>query len=108
VIDSVKDVADQIAAVRSIAAQQGQEALALEKTEAAYALARQRYEAGLGNYLTVLTAETIVLQQRSADAELKARVLDTNVQLIRALGGGFTTAPELAQASPSSNSGALK
>jgi outer membrane protein TolC len=74
----------------------------------AYALARQRYEAGLGNYLTVLTAETIVLQQRSADAELKARVLDTNVQLIRALGGGFNTVPTLAQASTSSNSGALK
>ena len=108
VIDSVKDVADQIAAVRSIASQQGQEALALEKTEAAYALARQRYEAGLGNYLTVLTAETIVLQQRSADAELKTRVLDTNVQLIRALGGGFSTAPALAQATTSSNSGALK
>jgi NodT family efflux transporter outer membrane factor (OMF) lipoprotein len=108
VIDSVKDVADQIASIRSILRQQGEEALALEKTEQAYALARQRYEAGLGNYLTVLTAETIVLQQRRADAELKARVLDTNVQLVRALGGGFVATPALAQASPSMNSGASK
>jgi NodT family efflux transporter outer membrane factor (OMF) lipoprotein len=108
VIDSVKDVADQIASTRSILRQQGEEALALEKTEQAYALARQRYEAGLGNYLTVLTAETIVLQQRRADAELKARVLDTNVQLVRALGGGFVATPALAQASPSMNSGASK
>jgi NodT family efflux transporter outer membrane factor (OMF) lipoprotein len=106
VIDAVKDVADQIASTRSIDRQQGQEALALEKTEQAYSLALQRYQAGLGNYLTVLTAETIVLQQRRADAELKARVLDTNVQLVRALGGGFTAGPAIAQASSPTNSGA--
>ena len=108
VIDSVKDVADQIASIRSIERQQGQEARALEKTEQAYSLALQRYQAGLGNYLTVLTAETIVLQQRRADAELKARVLDTNVQLVRALGGGFSASPALAQASSALNSGVSK
>jgi outer membrane protein TolC len=54
----------------------------------------------------VLTAETAVLQQRRADAELKARVLDTHVQLIRALGGGFNPTPAIAQVTTSTNSGA--
>lgn len=105
VIDSVKDVADQIDSMRSISAQQVEEANALAKTEQAYSLALQRYQAGLGNYLIVLTAETAVLQQRSADAELKARVLDTNVQLVRALGGGFVMAPAVAEGANQLNSG---
>jgi len=105
VIDSVKDVADQIDSMRSIAAQQVEESDALTKTEQAYSLALQRYQAGLGNYLIVLTAETAVLQQRRADAELKARVLDTNVQLVRALGGGFVIQPALAQSTNPLNPG---
>ena len=40
--------------------------------ESAYDLARQRYRAGLGNYLAVLTAETNVLAQRRSAADLDA------------------------------------
>ena len=39
----------------------------------------QRYRAGLGNYLNVLTAETAVLAQRRAGVDLAARALDTQV-----------------------------
>ena len=49
----------------------------------------QRYEAGLGNYLQVLSAETAVLNQRRLAVDLAARALDTQVALMRALGGGF-------------------
>ena len=53
----------------------------------------QRYKAGLGNYLNVLTAETPVLAQRRLAVDLTARVLDTQVALIRALGGGYAPEP---------------
>jgi NodT family efflux transporter outer membrane factor (OMF) lipoprotein len=89
VIDAFRDVADEVSSLRSLQRQRTEQALALEKTEQAYALATQRYRAGLGNYLTVLTAETSVLQQRRADTEMKARLLDLNVNLVRALGGGY-------------------
>jgi outer membrane protein TolC len=37
----------------------------------------------------VLTAETTVLNQRRQGVDLAARALDTQVALMRALGGGY-------------------
>jgi NodT family efflux transporter outer membrane factor (OMF) lipoprotein len=92
-VDALRDVADQITSLQSLQRQQAEEQQALETIEQAYSLAVQRYKAGLGNYLTVLTAESAVLQQRRISADLKARALDLNVTLVRALGGGYEAAP---------------
>ena len=89
VIDSVHDVADQLTSASAIARQQSEQTAAQTSAESAYAIANQRYKAGLGNYLNVLNAETAVLNQRRLAVDLAARALDTQVQLIRALGGGF-------------------
>lgn len=51
------------------------------------------YQAGLGNYLNVLTAESSVLAQRRLAVDLTARTLETQVALIRALGGGYAPEP---------------
>jgi NodT family efflux transporter outer membrane factor (OMF) lipoprotein len=92
-VDAVRDVADQIASLQSIARQQAEQAQAQASAEAAYDIAVQRYKAGLGTYLVVLNAETGVLNQRRAAADLKARALDTQVALIRSLGGGYAAQP---------------
>ncbi len=89
VIDAVHDVADQIASARAIQKQQAEQSQAQGNAETAYSIATQRYQAGLGTYLHVLAAETAVLAQRRAAADLQARVLDNQVQLMRALGGGY-------------------
>ena len=52
-----------------------QEDAGKKSAESAYDLATQRYRAGLGNYLVVLTAESNVLAQRRAVTDLKARHL---------------------------------
>jgi outer membrane protein TolC len=83
-------VADQLTSTKAIERQQAEQQAAQRSAEAAYAIAVQRYEAGLGNYLNVLNAETAVLAQRKLAVDLAARSVDTQVQLIRALGGGFT------------------
>lgn len=104
VIDAVRDVGDQLASSKAIARQQGEQQAAQAAAETAYAIALQRYQAGLGNYLGVLSAETGVLAQRRQGVDLAARALDTQVQLIRALGGGYTaedTASDPAHASAS-------
>lgn len=88
-LDAVHDVADQLDSARSIARQQAEQRQAQAAAEAAYALALERYRAGLSNYLTVLAAETSVLAQRRLGVDLAARSLDTQVNLIRALGGGY-------------------
>jgi NodT family efflux transporter outer membrane factor (OMF) lipoprotein len=93
VLDAVRDAVDQIGSLRSIDRQRAQQAEATAAAESAYDLATQRYRAGLGTYLTVLTAESNVLLQRRQSADLDARALDTEVALVRALGGGYADAP---------------
>ena len=88
-VDAVKDVADQVVSLQSVSAQLADQQLARIKTEQAYDVAVVRYKAGLSTYLTVLNAQTSVFQQQRADAELHARVLDLDVALTRALGGGY-------------------
>jgi NodT family efflux transporter outer membrane factor (OMF) lipoprotein len=93
VIDAVRDVADQVASSQAVARQQAEQRAAQEAAESAYDIAVQRYQAGLGNYLNVLTAETGVLAQRRLAVDLAGRALDTQVALIRALGGGYAPEP---------------
>jgi NodT family efflux transporter outer membrane factor (OMF) lipoprotein len=89
VIDAVRDVADQIASTQAIARQQAEQVQALGKAQAAYDIAQQRFDVGLTTALNVLLAETAVLAQQRPGVDLAARALATQVQLIRALGGGF-------------------
>ena len=60
--------------------------------EEAYDLALLRYREGIGNYLQVLSAETPLLAQQSLDADLRSRQLALEIDLVRALGGGFDEA----------------
>jgi NodT family efflux transporter outer membrane factor (OMF) lipoprotein len=90
VLDAVRDAADQIGSLRSIARQQAQQAQAQAAAEAAYTISTQRYQAGLGGYLMVLNAETSVLSQRRQAVDLLARALDIQIALTRALGGGYS------------------
>ncbi|MEO7127806.1 MAG: efflux transporter outer membrane subunit [Rhodoferax sp.] len=105
VINAVRDVADEVASSQSIVRQQGEQRAAQAATESAYQIALERYKAGLGNYLNVLTAETSVLKQRRLAVDLGARALDTQVALIGALGGGYqaSTQAHASGATPVSN-----
>lgn len=91
VIDAAHDAADQISSARSIERQRAEQARAQAAAESAYDLALQRYRAGLGTYLTVLTVETSVLNQRRLGADLLARSLDVQIALMHALGGGYAS-----------------
>lgn len=93
VLQAVQEVADQLHSAQSIARQQREHASAQASAEAAYQLAQQRYRAGLGTYLTVLSAESAVLQQRRLAVDLQARAADTQLVLVRALGGSLSAAP---------------
>lgn len=89
VVEAVRETADQIGSIRSIARQQAEQSEAQAAAESAYALAVKRYRAGLGTYLTVLSAESSVLAQRRAAIDLDARELVAHAELMRALGGGY-------------------
>ena len=102
VIDAVRDVADALSSIDHLARIAAEQARAREATTDAYNLAVIRYRAGLGNYLTVLTAQTQQLVQDRLDADLKARAFELDVNLARALGGGFAdvTPVNLSAAAP--------
>jgi NodT family efflux transporter outer membrane factor (OMF) lipoprotein len=89
--DALREVADQLASLRSVERQRAQAEEGGRLAKDAYDLAMLRYREGLGNYLQVLTAETQVLGQRNLQAALDARALDAGVSLTRALGGGYPT-----------------
>jgi len=93
VLEAVHDVADQLVTTQSLERQQSEQRNAQQAAEDAYQIAVQRYKAGLSTYLQVLATESNVLQQRRAAVDLKARVIDTQVTLWRALGGGLPTSP---------------
>ena len=94
VIDAVREVADALSSIGQLSRVVSEQARAREATTDAYNLAVIRYKAGLGNYLTVLTAQTQQLAQDRLDADLKARAFELDVNLARALGGGYAdTAP---------------
>ena len=89
VLEAVRETADQLNARQSLERQRDQQAQARSAAEAAYDIATQRYRAGLSGYLTVLSAETSLFNQRRQTVDLQARALSTQVALVRALGGGF-------------------
>ena len=94
VLEAVHEVADRITSAQAVQRQQTEQRAAQASAESAYAIALQRYEAGLGNYMNVLAAEAPVLAQRRQGVDLAARALDTQVQILHALGG------DLPQATP--------
>ena len=90
VLSAAKEAGDAIGSVQSLARQQALQAQTAAKTETAYGFAVQRFRAGLGNYLVVLSTESPLLAQRRLGIDLRARQLDTHVQLMQALGGGWS------------------
>ena len=92
VIEALRETADAVTSQKMLASRLASSRSALADFEEANRLARQRYEHGLSTYLDVLSAEEGVLGARLDVAQLEARAFTLDVQLIRALGGGFTAA----------------
>ena len=90
-------MADAAASERALATRLGESRAALLADEEAYRIARLRYDGGLSNYQSVLLSEDTVLQSRRTVADLEARAFSLDVQLIRALGGGFGAAAQTAE-----------
>jgi multidrug efflux system outer membrane protein len=66
---------------------------AVETSETAAVLARQRFEAGATDFLTVLDAERALLLARDEFARSQTRTATSLVAVYKALGGGWETAP---------------
>jgi NodT family efflux transporter outer membrane factor (OMF) lipoprotein len=90
VIEALHETADAVTSRKLLVSRLANSRRALADFEEANSLARKRYEHGLSTYLDVLTAEESVLEARLDVAQLETRAFSLDVQLIRALGGGFS------------------
>lgn len=89
---ALQDVADASASAQSAAKQLDERRSALRAGEQAYAVARERYQGGLSPYVSVLSAENAVIDERRAYADAASRAFGLDIALIRALGGGYVAA----------------
>lgn len=89
VIGALREVADAVTSRRQVAAQVIDARASLTDAEGAYQVAQLRYRGGLSTFLNVLSAEQAVLTARRSLADIEARRFSLDVQLVRALGGGF-------------------
>jgi len=95
VLTAFQGVEDNLAAVRILADEATQQAAAVAAAERSLALTRNRYQAGIATYLEVITAQNAAFNNQRAAVDLRVRQMTASVNLIRALGGGWT-AGELA------------
>ena len=92
VIQALRETADAVTSRKMLVERLAQSRSALASYETALRLAQRRYENGLSTYLDVLTAQESVVNARLTVAQLETRAFTLDVQLVRALGGGFRAA----------------
>lgn len=92
VIQALRETADAVTSEQMLTRRLAQSRSALASYEDALRLAQLRYQHGLSTYLDVLTAQESVVGARLTLAQLQTRAFTLDVQLVRALGGGFQTA----------------
>ncbi len=92
VLAAIQQAEDGIASTRLLAIESQQSAEAREAAGKAQSLSLVLYQQGLDNYLNVVVAEVTALQAGVSTLGVDIRTAQSRVNLVLALGGGWTTA----------------
>jgi NodT family efflux transporter outer membrane factor (OMF) lipoprotein len=92
VLTTFQNVEDNLAALRILAQEAAQQAAATAAAERSLTLARSRYAGGITSYLEVITAQNAALANQRTAVDLRVRRMTASVNLIKALGGGWSAA----------------
>ena len=95
------DVENSLAGIHHLGNQAAAQQRAVANARRAAELAGERYRAGIVSYLEVVDANRATLQTERANAQIVGQRLITAVQLIKALGGGWTEHQLFAKAASS-------
>jgi NodT family efflux transporter outer membrane factor (OMF) lipoprotein len=89
VLSAFQEVEDDLASLRYLAEEAGQQQEAVVASEQALVLENARYLAGTDSYLNVITTQAIELADRQAAVTILQRRMLAAVDLVKALGGGW-------------------
>ena len=91
-LTAFQQVEDNLVALRQLETEAAQQHDATSSAEQSLDLFNTRYEGGVDTYLQVITSQTAALENERNDIEIMRRRLDASVLLVKALGGGWSTA----------------
>lgn len=88
-LQAMQEVEDALAALSLLTEQQQSQQRALRHARDTVALAHNRYRAGLVSYLEIIESERSALGQERALLLTNSQMMQANIALIKALGGGW-------------------
>jgi NodT family efflux transporter outer membrane factor (OMF) lipoprotein len=100
VLTAFQEVEDNLSTLRILSQELREQNAAIESSQQYLTSANARYQVGLDNYLAVITAQITLLTNQRTGQNLQMEQLTASVQLIKALGGGWTVSPETMAATP--------
>jgi NodT family efflux transporter outer membrane factor (OMF) lipoprotein len=89
VLAAFQEVEDDLASLRYLAEEAGQQQEAVVAATQSLSLENDRYKAGTDSYLNVITTQTILLSDQQNAVTILQRRMIAAVDLIKALGGGW-------------------
>lgn len=92
VLGAFQEVEDSLAALRLLEDEAKTQDAAVAAAEHSLTLSTNRYKGGVTTYLEVTTAQTFALSDQRTAVEIAGRRMAASVSLIKALGGGWSTA----------------
>jgi len=92
VLEAFQEVEDNLVALRVLHQEARTEDAAVAAARRSLALAMIRYKGGVANYLEVTSAQTAALADEETSVSLLTRRMAASVLLVKALGGGWTSA----------------
>jgi NodT family efflux transporter outer membrane factor (OMF) lipoprotein len=89
VLTAFQQVEDYVATLRILSQQIARQTVAVSAAQRYLDIAMAQYQTGLGPYLNVITAQTILLGDQQTLVTLRVSEMTAAVQLVQALGGGW-------------------
>ncbi len=89
VLTAFQQVEDNVAALRILSEETGQQDVAVRASQKNLDLAIERYRLGINSYLNVITAEVSLLSNQQTAVNIHLQQMTASVQLVMALGGGW-------------------
>jgi NodT family efflux transporter outer membrane factor (OMF) lipoprotein len=101
VLSAFQSVEDNLAALRLLEQEAGEQRTAVESSRHLLGLANTRFKIGIDSYLNVITAQAALLANRETEVQIQLRQMLASVSLMKALGGGWDVTELVLSASPS-------